>query len=66
MEFLISEQPFVYREFLMYMQSIKGKSLSTVKEYALDLRIFFEFIMKYKNLPTEQKLENLKYDFVDT
>ena len=42
MEFLISEQPLVYREFLMYMQSIKGKSLSTVKEYALDLRIFFQ------------------------
>lgn len=66
MEFLISEQPFVYREFLMYMQSIKGKSLSTVKEYALDLRIFFEFIMRYKNLSPDEKLENLKYDFVDT
>lgn len=66
MDFLISEQPFVYKEFLMYMQSIKGKSLSTVKEYALDLRIFFEFIMRYKNLSPDEKLENLKYDFVDT
>lgn len=66
MEFLISEQPLVYREFLMYMQSIKGKSLSTVKEYALDLRIFFRFMMKYKNLSEHEKIENLNFKFVDS
>ncbi len=66
MDFLISEQPLVYREFLMYMQSIKGKSLSTVKEYALDLRIFFQFMIKYKNLPENKKVENLDFKFVDS
>ena len=37
MEFHINEQPFVFREFLMYMQSIKGKSIkrkATTKKVA--------------------------------
>ena len=49
MNFLINDQPFVYREFLMYMQSIKGKSQSTIHEYAIDLNIFFKFMKKHKN-----------------
>ena len=66
MDFLISEQPLVYREFLMYMESIKGKSLSTVKEYALDLRIFFQFMIKYKNPSEDILVENLNFEFVDS
>ena len=65
MEFHINEQPFVYREFLMYMQSIKGKSLSTVKEYASDLNIFFQFMKKHKlNIPSDT-ISDLDYSFVN-
>ena len=66
MNFLINEQPFVYREFLMYMQSIKGKTQSTIREYATDLNIFFKFMKKHKGLSEPDKIDDLKYDFVNT
>ena len=47
MSFIISEQPFVYKEFLMYMQTIRGKSMGTISEYALDLNIFFKFMTRH-------------------
>ena len=49
----------------MYMQSIKGKSLSTVKEYASDLNIFFQFMKKHKlNIPSDT-ISDLDYSFVN-
>ncbi|MBQ2966933.1 MAG: tyrosine recombinase XerC [Clostridia bacterium] len=66
MEFHINEQPFVYREFLMYMQSIKGKSFSTVKEYASDLNIFFLFMKEYKLHEKTDSISDLDYSFVET
>lgn len=59
MELRISEEPLVYREFLMYMQTIKGKSPNTVKEYALDLKIFFKY-MKYFYKLTDVTLDNIE------
>jgi len=66
MEFHINEQPFVYREFLMYMQSIKGKSINTIREYALDLNIFFQFMKKHKGLENYEVITDLDYSFVNT
>lgn len=40
--------PTLSRDFLSYMETIKGKSLGTVKEYYYDLRLFFRYIKKYK------------------
>lgn len=66
MEFHINEQPFVFREFLMYMQSIKGKSINTIKEYASDLNIFFLFMKKHKLNDESGTITDLDYTFVDT
>jgi len=72
LDFRTAEEPFVYREFLMYMQTIKGKSPNTVKEYALDLKLFFKYMKYHFNL-TDITVENidditisdLDYDFVN-
>lgn len=66
MEFRINDQPFVYREFLMYMQSIKGKSANTIKEYAFDLNIFFQFMKKHKGFEDFENITDLDYAFVNT
>lgn len=47
---LINEAPDIIREFLIYMRTIKGKSLNTVSEYYLDLRTFFRYIKKSRKL----------------
>ena len=54
----------------MYMQTIKGKSIGTISEYALDLNIFFKFMYKhFKLCKSEISIEeidisSLDYDFV--
>lgn len=47
---LMSDAPGVLKEFLGYMQTIKGKSQKTVEEYYLDLRTFFRFLKMQKGL----------------
>lgn len=42
--------PQIIKKFLVYMETIKGKSNRTINEYYLDLRTFFRFIKKYRNL----------------
>jgi len=70
MNFIISEQPFIYKEFLMYMQTIRGKSIGTISEYALDLNIFFKFMCRHfkinnsSNSIDEIDISNLDYDFL--
>lgn len=56
---ILKEQdiPKLLREFLIYMQTIKGKSKQTVHEYYLDLRIYLRFLKKFK--------ENLDIDIND-
>ncbi len=44
------EIPPVVGDFISYMETIKGKSKNTVKEYLYDLRLFFRFIKLNKNL----------------
>lgn len=52
--------PIIIRDFLNYMETIKGKSKNTVKEYFYDLRLFLRFIKKYKNLvPGDIKFDNI-------
>lgn len=40
----MSEAPDLIKDYLIYMQTVKGKSLKTVDEYYSDLRTFFRFI----------------------
>lgn len=51
-EKLIIEDPVpkTIKEFLSYMQVVKGKSKKTVDEYFLDLRTFFRYIKLKRNL----------------
>ena len=44
------EAPQVIRDFLSYMETIKGKAKNTMKEYYFDLRMFFRFIKQIKGL----------------
>ena len=42
--------PPIIRDFLIYMETIRGKSSATVTEYYIDLRTFFRFIKKYRGI----------------
>jgi site-specific recombinase XerD len=44
------EMPIILRDFLNYLQTIKGKSTNTVQVYFYDLRIFFRFLKVHKQL----------------
>lgn len=44
------DAPDIIKEFLNYLQTIKGKSIKTVDEYYLDLRTFFRFIKQERGL----------------
>lgn len=43
------ELPEAVRKFLTHIQTIQNKSDKTVDEYAIDLRLFFRFMVKHKN-----------------
>ncbi len=44
------EAPPIIREYLIYLQTIKGKSPKTIEEYFLDLRTFFRFLKIHRDL----------------
>lgn len=46
----MKEAPNIIKEFLGYLQTIKGKSSKTVDEYYIDLRTFFRYIKISRNL----------------
>ena len=41
--------PPVLREYLGYMETVKGRSANTVDGYYLDLRTFFRFLLDIKH-----------------
>lgn len=50
------EMPDVLRDFLNYLQTIKGKSINTVQVYFYDLRVFFRFLKLHRNI-ADKKME---------
>lgn len=44
------EMPLILRDFLNYLQTIKGKSINTIQVYFYDLRVFFRFLKIHRNL----------------
>lgn len=54
----MTEAPEIMREFLIYLQNIKGESPLTVNQYFVDLRIFFRFMKKFKGAVSEDTPEN--------
>lgn len=47
---LFDESCKTVQSFLIYLETISGKSQKTINEYAIDLRTFFRYIKKRKNL----------------
>ncbi|QKN23961.1 tyrosine recombinase XerC [Caproicibacterium lactatifermentans] len=44
----MNEAPIIIKQFLGYLQTIKGKSPKTVEEYYLDLRTFFRYLKQHR------------------
>lgn len=65
-----SDLPELVRQYLFYMQTIKGRSIRTTDGYAIDLRMFFRFMKKYRNIvkdstPDEEiKINDIDKDFI--
>ena len=54
------------KDFLYYLQTVKGRSPSTVDEYFNDLRTFFRFIKVQKHIvPPDTPYQDIKVDDVD-
>lgn len=54
------------KDFLFYLQTVKGRSPTTVDEYFNDLRTFFRFIKKQKRLvPSDTPFQDIKVDDVN-
>ncbi len=56
---LMAKAPIILREYLGYMETIRGKSSKTVEEYYIDLRTFFRY------LKLSRGLIDKKIDFKD-
>lgn len=63
----MDEAPDIIKQFLLYMQNIKGRSLKTVDEYYIDLRTFFRFInMNRKLVDSSLEFDEIKIDNVNS
>ena len=54
--------PEVLRKFLIYTQTIQGKSKKTTEEYCLDLRLYLRFLKKRK-IKSDDKIDDI--DIID-
>ena len=57
--------PRILRDFLSYMETIKGKSSKTAQEYMLDLRMFFRFLKQIRGLSPDVPFNEIPIDDVD-
>jgi len=55
----MNDAPVIVKDFLNYMETIKGKSKNTIHEYFYDLRTFLRFIKMHKGLVDEQDLSDI-------
>ena len=56
----MNEIPIILEDYLNYMETIKGASPNTVKEYYFDLRIFFRFIkFRYKLVDPKEPFDEI-------
>lgn len=61
----IQALPPVIRDFLVYIEGIKGKSKLTVQEYYTDLRTFFRYIKLQRGLSDGKEFDEIPIDDVD-
>ena len=68
----MTDAPLIIRDFLNYMETIKGKSKNTIKEYYYDLRTFFRFMKLHKNLASSTTefdkiiISDIEIEFIKT
>ena len=56
----------IMKDYLYYLQTVKGRSPKTVDEYFHDLRTFFRFIKRHKGIvPSSTDFSEIKVDDVD-
>ncbi len=62
----LTESPQVLKEFLVYMETIMGRSKNTVNAYYLDLRMFFRFLLQKRKLVSQDtEFDQIPLDQVD-
>jgi len=62
----MNDYPIILNDFLVYMETIRGKSPNTVDEYALDLRMFFRYIkILKKRVSPNTEFNEIKIDDID-
>lgn len=62
----LKESPPVIRDYLVYLETIMGRSPRTVNEYYLDLRTFFRYILQTRSLiPSSVTFDQISLEKVD-
>lgn len=62
----LQEAPEVLKDFLVYMETIMGRSKNTVNAYYLDLRMFFRFLLQKRGIvPANTDPERVPLDQLD-
>jgi len=58
----LSECPGILREYLGYMETVKGRSANTVNGYFIDLRTFFRFLLIQRNIcpPSDDSFPDIR------
>ncbi len=56
---LLDDAPYYLKDFIIYMETIKGKSEKTVDEYFFDLRTFLRYMKVLKNQETLDNFDNI-------
>lgn len=58
--------PIILEDYLNYMETIKGSSPNTVKEYFFDLRVFFRFLKKrYRLVELNEEFDEIDISDID-
>ncbi len=61
-----SETPQILKDYISYIQVIKGKSANTAQEYFFDLRMFFRYIKMQRNNIAQENFSDISIADVDT
>ena len=66
MEMPYMDCPNILKDYLLYLETVKGRSPKTVNGYYIDLKTFFRFIKKHFNLiPPDVQFADVSIDDID-
>ncbi len=57
---ILEDCPPILKDYLFYLETIKGRSPRTVESYYIDLRTFFRFLLRYKKITDVEDFEEIK------